>query len=139
MVMLSPFVLLQLPLGILADKKWGEKEMLIIGFVIMGLSTIIFGAYRGVSPIIFAILLFFTRVGASTIEVMCETYFFKQINDNEPEIISLFRTTTPIAFIIAPLIGSFLILKIPFYSIYGILGIGVLIGTFFILRLKDTK
>jgi MFS family permease len=139
MVMLSPFVLLQLPLGILADKKLGEKEMLIIGFIIMGLSTILFGAYGGASPIIFAVILFFTRVGASTIEVMCETYFFKQINDNEPEIISLYRTTTPIAFIVAPLIGSFLILRIPFSSLYSILGILVLIGTFFILRLKDTK
>lgn len=139
MVMLSPFVLLQLPLGILADKKWGEKEMLIIGFIIMGISTIAFGSYRGTSAIVFAILLFLTRVGASTIEVMCETYFFKQINDKEPEIISLFRTTAPIAFIIAPLIGSFLILRIPFYSIYSILGIGVLIGTLFIFRLKDTK
>ncbi len=139
MVMLSPFVLLQLPLGILADKKWGEKEMLIIGFIIMGLSTILFGAYSGASPIIFAVILFFTRVGASTIEVMCETYFFKQINDNEPEIISLYRTTTPIAFIVAPLIGSFLILRIPFSSLYSILGILVLVGTFFILRLKDTK
>lgn len=139
MVMLSPFVLFQLPLGILADKKWGEKEMLIIGFIIMGISTIIFSAYHGVNPIIFAVILFFTRVGASTIEVMCETYFFKQINDNEPEIISLYRTTTPIAFIVAPLIGSFLILRIPFSSLYNILGILVLLGTFFILRLKDTK
>lgn len=139
MVMLSPFVLFQLPLGILADKKWGEKEMLIVGFIIMGISTIIFSAYHGVNPIIFAAILFFTRVGASTIEVMCETYFFKQINDNEPEIISLYRTTTPIAFIVAPLIGSFLILRIPFSSLYSILGILVLLGTFFILRLKDTK
>lgn len=139
MVMLSPFVLLQLPLGILADRKWGEKEMLTIGFIVMGLSTILFGIYSGVNPIIFAVILFFTRVGASTIEVMCETYFFKQINDNEPEIISLYRTTTPIAFIVAPLIGSFLILRIPFGSLYSILGILVIIGTFFILRLKDTK
>ena len=38
-IMLIPFVLVQLPLGKLADKKWGEKELLAIGFTIIGITT----------------------------------------------------------------------------------------------------
>ena len=38
-VMLIPFVLIQIPLGIIADKKTGEQEWLIIGFIIISFST----------------------------------------------------------------------------------------------------
>lgn len=138
MIMLAPFVLFQFPLGYLADKKWGEKEMLIIGFVIMALSTFVFASYRGHAMYIWAAILFMTRVGASTIEVMTETFFFKQIDDNEPEVISLFRTTTPLAFVMAPLIGSFLLESISFPSLYIILGILITIGLTFTFKLKDT-
>lgn len=139
MIMLMPFVFLQYPLGRIADKYLGEKELLISGFLVMGVSTLVFGLYQGANPFIWALILFMTRVGASTIEVMCDTYFFKQINDNEPEVISLFRTTAPFAYIIAPLIGALLLLLIPFQMLYIILGLFVLVGAALSFRLVDTN
>ncbi len=38
-IMLIPFVVLEYPIGFLADRKFGEKEMIIVGLVIMGLSS----------------------------------------------------------------------------------------------------
>ena len=50
--MLLPFLFFQLPLGHLADKKYGEKEILIIGFVVMGATTMLI-PYIGTASLIF--------------------------------------------------------------------------------------
>ena len=39
-IMLLPFILFQIPFGRLADKVMGEKELLIFGFLVMSVSTI---------------------------------------------------------------------------------------------------
>lgn len=38
-IMLFPFAILEAPLGRLADERWGEKEMLSAGFIIIAIST----------------------------------------------------------------------------------------------------
>lgn len=110
-VMLSPFVLLEYPLGRLADAGFGTKRLLIGGLIVMVLSTAAFGLYGGASIAVFAVILFMTRVGASTVEVMSETYFFKKMSDSEAGIISLFRATPQIAYIFAPLLGTIILLS----------------------------
>jgi MFS family permease len=39
-IMLLPFLLFELPAGILGDRKLGEKELLVFGFVVMFISTL---------------------------------------------------------------------------------------------------
>ncbi len=41
-LMLLPFILIEIPAGIIADKYWGEKEMLMIGFAIMVISLFLY-------------------------------------------------------------------------------------------------
>jgi len=41
-VMLIPFLLIELPAGILADKLWGEKEILTYGFFVAISSLLLF-------------------------------------------------------------------------------------------------
>lgn len=129
-IMLLPFVLLSLPLGRLADKNFGEKKLLGLGLIIMALATLLFGNYSGATPIVFALILFFSRVGAATVEIMCETYFFKNVGDEDPDIISLFRATAPLAFVVGPLLAtlvlSFSSYPTLFYILAGIIVIGIL-------------
>ena len=137
-IMLLPFVLTETPLGKLADKKWGEKEILSLGLIIMAFSTAVMAFVSSTSIALWAALLFTTRIGASAVEIMSETYFFKKVQSSQADIISLYRATRPAAYVVGPLIASALFIFVDFQMIFLALGLIMLGGLFFSLRLKDT-
>jgi len=137
-VMLSTFVFITYPAGWLADKLFGEKEMLTIGLIIMGASAIIFGLADSPSFWVWLIILFATRVGASLVAIMRDSYFFKRIDVKDIHIINLFRNTTPLAYIITPLLATLILHFFGFQYIFVLVGILVLSGLFFSLNMKDT-
>jgi MFS family permease len=140
-IMLLPFVFIQFPLGNLADKKWGEKEMLSIGFVIVAISTGVISFVTSHSLWLWAGILFMTRIGASVIEVMGDTYFFKKADGLNANIISLFRSARPLAYILGPLFATILlnVFSMPIKYTFLVLGVIMFFGLRFSLVLKDTK
>jgi predicted MFS family arabinose efflux permease len=138
-IMLIPFVLVDAPLGRLADKKWGEKEMLAIGFIIMGISTAGLVFFDMKSMLAWTIMLFITRVGAATAEIMIETYFFKKVDGKDPEVLSMFRITRPLSYFVAPLITIVGLVYTTDQYLFAVLGILCLLTLFPIFRIKDTK
>jgi len=138
-IMLLPFILFELPAGKLADSRFGEKEIMTVGFIIMGLATMatIFLS----APILWmwAGLLFVTRIGASLVEIMTETYFFKHVSGADADIIGFFRNNRPIAYSIAPLTASIVLAFMDFKFLFLILGIVMLLGIRYSLSLKDTR
>ncbi|MCR4334509.1 MAG: MFS transporter [Patescibacteria group bacterium] len=138
-IMLLPFVILEMPLGNIADKKLGEKEILSIGFIITALATISISLITVKNIWLWALVLFMTRVGASMIEVMNETYFFKKIDGRSSSILSFFRITRPTAYVVAPLIASSTFLFIDYRYSFIVLGIIILYGLRYSLTLEDTK
>ena len=137
--MLLPFVILDYPLGRLSDKM-GEKKMLITGFVIAIISTLLIPFIHQPILILFAVLLFCTRVGAATVEIMSESYFFKEITERDADVISFFRNTYPLAYVIGPLFAIPTLLLVPsFEYLFIVLAIIMLIGLWITLRLKDIK
>jgi len=137
-IMLFPFVLTEIPLGKLADAKFGEKEMLSIGFIIMALSTGLISFVFGANMILWAVILFITRVGASMVEVMSETYFFKKVSESDIGIISVFRTMRPLAYVISPVAASMILPFIDFRFIFIILGLLMFIGLKYSMSIEDT-
>ena len=138
-IMLVPFVVLDFPLGKLSDKI-GEKKMLLIGFAIISLSVLAIPLIKTQTLLFWTGILFLTRVGAATIEVMSESYFFKIVHEENADAISFFRNTAPLSFIIAPLCAIPVLLFIPsFEYIFFVLGAVLLLGLFTALRLKDVK
>ena len=138
-IMLIPFVLLDYPLGRLSDKI-GEKKLLILGFLITIIFTLIIPLLRLPVIWLWALILFGTRVGAGTIEVMAESYFFKEVSERNSDEISFFRNTYPLSFIIAPLVAIPVLLFVPsFKYLFFVLGAFMLLGLFITLRLKDIK
>ncbi|MFA5188371.1 MAG: MFS transporter [Patescibacteria group bacterium] len=137
--MLIPFVVFEYPAGYLADKYWGEKEMLIIGMILMAISSIIMGYFTGVSLIFWGIILFLGRTGASIVEIMRETYFFKKVDVENIDIINSFRSTIPLAYLVAPIMAVILTYFSQFNYLFILLGLILLIGLYPILTLKDTK
>ncbi len=139
-IMLLPFFLLEMPLGKLADKKFGEKEILNLGFLITGVSTASLAFMTSNNVVLWAVLLFITRIGASMIEVSSETYFFKKIDGDNANILNLFRVLRPLAYVLSPIIASILLIFIGMNYLFIVLGIIVMVGGISIeMNLKDTK
>lgn len=138
-IMLIPFVLIQYPLGKLADKKYGEKEILIISLIITLLSTIAIAVTGTTSFWVWALLLFLSRVGIAGVEVMKDTHFYRHISSDDVDVISFFRTSMPVASIAVAALATgmlaFLPLSSVFYLTAVVLGIA-LITSFFLVDSK---
>lgn len=117
-IMLIPFVILQYPMGIVADKKKNEGKLLVIGVVIMAVSTFAIYFIGSRDILIWSLVLFATRLGAAIVEVLRDSYFYKQIDGEDVDLIDFFRTAAPVGNIIAAGISfallSFLPVKIVF-------------------------
>jgi MFS family permease len=138
-IMLLPFVILDFPLGKLSDKI-GEKKMLIIGFIIISFSTVLIPILKEPSLWIWALILFATRTGAAMIEVMNESYFFKNITERNADEISFFRNAPSVAYVIAPLVAIPVLIFIPsFEYLFYVLGAILLFGLLNTFKLKDVK
>ena len=137
-VMLLPFALLQAPLGTVADRWLGEKEMLVAGFLIMAVSVFAMTFAAAQSLLFWTALLFVSRIGAATVEVMSETYFFKHVTDKDVSLIGLFRTTRPWAYIVSSILATVLLPFMAIQYLFAILACIMLYGAFRSLLLKDT-
>ena len=140
-VMLLPFVLIEYPLGWLADLKWGEKEILTVGLIITALATLPVAFVTSSSLALWAIILFLTRVGASAVEAMKETYLFKQVSAGDVSVISLSRFMVPAAYLVGSLIAVLGLKTFAFPITYFFILISLLflLGLYFSLTLKDTR
>jgi MFS family permease len=137
--MLLPFVLFELPLGKLADKYLGEREILVVGFIIIGLATITVSFTNTATIWLWAFILFMTRTGASMIEIMKETYLFKKITEDDTDILSISRNMQPISYIIGPLLVSIFIAFFDLKYIFLVLGLIMFLGLKYSLAIRDTR
>ena len=138
-IMLLPFVLFEVPVGDLADEKYGEKEFLTIGFVVMGLATLFISFVTVQSFWIWTTILFITRIGASFVEVTSESYFFRHVDQNKTDVISFFRITRPLSFLAGPIIATITLQFVPFQYIFIVIGAFMILGTHYSLAIRDTK
>ena len=138
-IMLLPFVLFELPVGEIEDKKHSEKEFLTIGFIIMGLSTLFISFLTTKLFWMWAVILFITRIGASLVEISTESYFFKHVNKEKTDVISFFRVSRPLSFIVAPLLATMSLQFIPFQYMFIVIGSIMILGAHFSLSLTDTE
>jgi MFS family permease len=136
-IMLVPFVLIQYPLGILADKKIGEKELIIMALCIMVPSVLIIYFVNNTNFAAWALILFTTRVGAAMLEVMVESYFFKRIDADDIGLINFYRTATPFAYIIAAGLTAMMLFFLPIKSLFILLTVVLVIGIYPASRLID--
>jgi len=138
-IMLLPFILFEIPAGNLADKYFGEKEMLIIGLFILSLSLFLFYYISVPTLWVWAIVLFLSRVGAALIEAMRESYFFKLIDAEDIDMINIFRVTNPLAYIIGPALGILILLLFPLQYLFLFMAGIVILSLAFVFPMKDTK
>ncbi len=136
--MLFNFVYMTYPAGWLADTKFGEKGMIIAGLFIMGLATLAFALIHGRNFWLFFAALFFTRVGASLVDILKDSYFFKHVNSHDLPIINMFRNSVPLAYIIGPLLAMIILRFADYRLLFVSLALLVLAGGGYALGLKNT-
>ena len=138
-IALLPFMLFEFILGKIADEKLGEKELLTIGFIIAGIFTILLSFITSGSIIVWALMLFATRVGASFIEIMSETHFYKKIDATDTHLMGCFKTLSPLAYIIGPIVATVFLVFFDYQYLFITLGVIMIYGIRYSLTLKDTK
>lgn len=137
-VMLLPFILFQWPAGELADRFYGEKEIMGIGFLITAISLVIM-PFLGKVFLAWLVILFISRVGASLIEIMTESYFFKHVGPRDTGLISIFRLTRPVSIVLGAGMGILILGVLSFEKVLFVLAAVVLLGLKESLALIDTK
>ncbi len=139
-VMLIPFILIEYPAGVLADKKYGEKEMLFSGLIIMIISVVVMFFVDKPSVAIWMWVLFASRIGAALLESMQDSYFYKQIDGDNVALINTFRSTRPIAYIASAFfVGITLAVFDNIHMMFIVLLAVLIIGLYPVVILKDTK
>jgi MFS family permease len=136
-VALLPFVLLEWPAGELADRFWGEKEMMSAGFFLMG-SALLVMPFLNKSFTYWMLILLLSRVGASMVEITTESYFFKKIDASQTGLLSIFRLLRPAGLIFGALLGGAIIALFSFHLIFFVVAGIILIGLYESLYLRDT-
>jgi hypothetical protein len=138
---LIPLVILPYELGYLADKKYGEKEMLIIGLLILIVTTFTCVIIQSFDPRIWIAVLLLSRIGASFVETMAFTYYFKKIGPEDASMTALFSNAHGISII---LVGTVGILVAPFLAerpqlMFIILGCAIVWSIAYVLPMRDTR
>lgn len=133
------YVIFEYPVGIIADKYIGEKEMMVFGFLIMIIATSWISFVTVPSVLVWSIILFVTRIGASFVEVTTESYFFKQTKSTDAQVISFFRISRPLAYVIGALIGSFALLYLQFNLLFVVFAAIMIPAMFFTMNIVDSK
>jgi len=138
-IMLLPFLFLQIPAGRIADKTLGEKEMTIAGLIFMITFTTVIIFFSSESWLLWAFVLFLTRVGASLVEAMNESFFFKQVSSKDIDIINIFRDLQPIGWLSAAAVSFVLLHYFSILAIFVAIIIVLVLALWPAIRLIDTK
>ena len=137
---LLAYGLFEWPIGLIADRWIGEKEMMALGFLIIAVATSWIAFLKPDQLSLWFITMFITRIGGSLVETTTESYFFKHIGGKDAAFVSIFRITRPLSYIIGALLGSVALLFLPSYNLlFIVLALFMIPGLFFAMALKDTK
>ena len=136
-IMLLPFIMFQIPVGRMEDKYHEEKHVLVLGFSVMAASFMIIPFIHEKSLILWAAVLFVSRIGASIVEVSSESYFFKHISPSNAGFIGFYRMTRALPFFVIPPIVAVTLMFGDISYIFFVVGILMLVGVRYALLLKD--
>lgn len=138
---LIPLVVLPYEFGILADRKYGEKELLISGLLLLAFTVFLCVIVRSSDPYVWIGIFLLSRIGAACVETMAFTYYYKKVGPEDSSLVALFSSTRPLATIIVGATGiaiAPLVVERP-QLMFVILGCAILWSISYILPIKDTR
>lgn len=136
---LIPYILMEYPIGMLADSRFGEKEFAFVGFLIMAGGIMLFSQAVDMAIVPWIALVLIANIGGAMVEVSTETHFFKRVGVTDTDLISTFRMLRPLSAIAAPLVASLSLLFVPFQFLFVVFGCVLLLGLPLVLSMTDTR
>jgi predicted MFS family arabinose efflux permease len=137
--MLIPFIVFEIPAGWLADKYWGEKEILSIGLGIITIALFLFFIVEKADPFLWGGILFLSRIGAALVETMRESYFFRIVKANDINQINFFRTTIPLGYLLGIIVAGLVISFYPLEYLFLFVALIMITSFFWVYILKDSR
>ncbi|MCX6783626.1 MAG: MFS transporter [candidate division WWE3 bacterium] len=137
MIVYLPWVLLEIPVGRLADRRIKAPIMFIIGYVIMAITTVIMGLTTNI--VLFTAIYFLCACGSTLIEQIRYPYFLKHLSAEENGLVSIFLMESPIGRILAPLLVFLLLKFLPIQGVLIVFGLITLIFAGNALFLREKK
>ena len=138
---LLPLVILPYELGLLADRKFGEKEMLIIGLLILIVTTFLCVIVTSPDIRVWVLILLVSRIGAAFVETMAFSYYFKKSDTQDPSLTALFinmhGASTLIVSTVGFLVAPFLVTRPQL--MFVILGCAIVWSISYVLPMRDTR
>ncbi len=115
--------------------------MLIVGLLILTVTTFLCVVISTPSVRVWAIVLLLSRIGASFVETMAFSYYFKKIGPEDPSLTALFINMHAFATIIVGTVG---IVVAPFLVarpqlMFVVLGCAILWSISYVLPMRDTR
>ncbi len=135
----AAYAIFEYPIGIAADKYIGEKEMMALGLMIMAVSTAWISFVNKPDVLLWIIIMFITRIGASFVEVTTEVHFFKNAKSSDAQIISFFRVTRPLAYLVGAIVSSLSLLFLPFNLLFVVIAFLMIPAMFATFNIVDSK
>lgn len=125
------------PIGQMAGRETGEKKILITGYLLAAIFTLALGFTSNLY--LFITFFFIAATGSSFLEMTRESYFFRQMSEKNVELISVYRTSDHLPFLVGQLLAVIVLsfVSIEWWFIIG--GALVFLFLFNALRLKDIK
>ena len=84
-------------------------------------------------------LLFVTRIGVAGIEILRDSYFYKQVDADDMDVIAFFRTARPVANILGAGLSAVFLLFWPVQSVFFVAAGVVLLAFFTACFLADSR
>lgn len=132
-IMLTPFVLLGYPIGKQLDSGASGRTMARNALIIMSIATFVFPFIESSSIVVWGAILLISRVGAVMLETAGDGIFFKNINEEETELLGIMRDMQPLGYFIASFISVIVL------SIGTINHIFYVVGLILVLGIISTK
>lgn len=138
-IALLPYVVVEFPLGRIADKYTGERGIMLLGFLILIAATTVLALPLHTSLTLYALLFLATRFGAAMIEITTETHFFRSVQAKDGIVITLGRTMVALGYVIGAGIGGMVLSHTTIHHAFLYFGLALLPGLYFAFHIKDIR
>lgn len=138
-VALSPFLFMPPLLGYLEDKMRDEKEVLLISYIGLILILIVIAFCESSSIFVWTVLLFTSRLCASSVEISTNSYFYKKIRPEDVGLISIFLSVDYFATILFTGLFSFLVYFADIKTLFLSVSFFLTFVLVYLSKIHDTK
>lgn len=116
-----PWVLLEIPIGHLADRRISSRVLFTVGYLTMAVMMMLMGFSNDVW--VFSLFYLLAVIGSCFIEQTNTPYFIKNLPKEEMGLLSIFLLKMPLGRLLSPLLATALLMKFDVGQVISLFGV----------------